>query len=329
MSKAEDKELKQELMSQLKEKGIPFSFNSKAETLQKLLDESGDAPEVQVLEKPSLPSDYFQEIAKKIKEETSEKPTIGKNKDKVWYFVSKHFTLSLSPRGLSKSNKMMRYVSGLDTLSISEQERMSDRIVLKAIIFQGSEGVEHELPNYKGRGMLRTTDPTLAEFLVDHERYGDDFILYDKDALLAEEVKKEEKITLAKASVFKAPERDLVRVLTYVDMRNGVDSYDKLKNKDATELKRMCTRLVDKDIDTFISVMESGESKLIYLINLCVDKGILVPTSDGRQVKTERGEIIIKSSLSRNWQEEMKEYLISERGAHLLKEMVSRTGYYV
>lgn len=321
-----EKEERQELYSILKERNVTFSYNTSTENLKKLVEESAGGGE----SKPILgDTDYFEKIAAQIKKETAARPSVKADKDRVWYFVSKHFTLSLSPQGSSKAGKIIRYVKGLSTLDISEQRQQADTFDLKAILFNGVEGTSYVLNGFVGKSLLRTTDETLYEFLTEHERYGSDFIIYDKEEQLALEIASSKKVTLAKASVHEADERDLIRVLTYLDLKRGNNSYRTTSKANYASLVKKCLMEIDKDIDSFLSAMESKESKIIYLINISADKGILVPTTDGRKVHKDTGAELIRSSMSKNWQDDMRDFLVSEQGASLLRELITRTGYVI
>lgn len=320
-----EKEERQELFAALKERNVTFSYNTSTENLRKLVEESEGIPVKQVT--PS--TDYFEEIASQIRKETEARPKVKSDKDKVWYFISKYFTLSISPQGVSKKGKIIRYVKGLSTLDIGEQRQQADTFNLDAVIFNGVEGTEYLLNGFVGKSMLRTADATLAKFLMEHERYGSDFVVYDKDEQLALEVAESRKVTLAQSAVHNADERDLVRVLTYLDLKRGHNSYRTVSNTNYPSLVKKCLMEINKDIDSFVSSMESKESKIIYLINIGADKGILVPSTDGRKVHKDTGAEIIRSSVSKNWQDDMRDYLVSEQGASLLRELVTRTGYVV
>ena len=277
--------------------------------------------------------DYFETVARQIKEETSIKKEPEQDKNKSWAFISRHFTFSMPPQGSTKSGKVIRYVKGLKSLDIAEQRSQADTFNLTAILFEGAEGTRYEIEGYTGRSLKVVSDPALAKFLQEHERYGDDFILYDKEKQIAKKVESERKVNMAKVSVLdpKVDQRDLVRVLSYLDLKErGSDTYDALKNSSKDSLISKCLLIIDKDIDKFIDAMGSKESKAIFLVNLAVDKGIITVSSDGREVKrADNNKVIIRSSIGSNWQTDLKNYLVSETGQSLGRELVLRTGYAI
>ena len=322
----------EELKSLLKEKNIEFHFATKApEKLAEIYFKNQPLSEA---EQGKKESSYFEELANRVKLE-EEKAVNTVKRPSVVIFVSPMFNYSLKPVGITKEGKRVRYVKGSTTLDIAEQNRSMDVIPTNYIDFIGISNGEKtfNVDGFIGRSVLRTEDKALIDYLLSHNKYDIDFKIYDKAEMDSREVIKDRKMSQAKYGMYEAPKTELVRVLSFLDHSStGRDTFNKYYNEESDDtLRKECIKRIEKDLDGFVSAMESKTSKIVHLINLAQKEGIIQVSSDKRNVYwKDSGETIARSSSTSSWQNDVLRYLLeTPAGRPALEALEARLSYFV
>lgn len=323
---------KQGIQRKLGELGVKYHHASGEQKLAELLFEStggSTSKEVKTSTKSSSNLSEWEKLGQTVAKKTSRIKKAGRTKTR--HYIHKWFNVNLSPNGINKNGKKMRYAKGLASLVVSEQVMESDIFDLGYIKFKGIEGTTFDMNGFIGRSILSTADETLQEYIETHKSFGNLFVLYDKEELTRQELADDVKLTAIKYGIHNASDEDLVSTLSYLNMRNGRNNFKELfAITDKGSLRLKALKYANQDPDRFLETTASKEAKVIMLVNLAREFNMITVSSDETQVMlSDNGKVVCNSSRSSDWQEDLKDFLFTPEGMPLAQKMEVLTGYRV
>lgn len=317
---------KKEIREKLKALDVEHHHAESVQSLaEKLFNAQSDGGTVVEVATKATDDDFFAKLA-------AEAETKGANKrpDKkssMATFVSKNHNFWESAKGLDKDGRHIRYVSGFDTLDIKTQEDSGVVFKVDPIRFRG---LDHPLPDdpFNGRGVLRTKDEALKEYIRTNKNFGTKYNEYAPEELRRTKLREQEKINSLQHGVFSADYEDLVMIVSFMDLQRGSDTFESLySNSQRDTLLHKCLAYINNDTDNILEAMKGKMSKVIFMINKAKLLGKIKVTSDGTDVQwASNGSTICRSSRTSNWQHDLFNYLATPEGRLDFDKLSTMTG---
>ena len=275
-----------------------------------------------------LSLDSFKELIKEVKEE---EPLKTKLKDKVYVAVNHNF--NLKAKGYDKEGRLIRYVEGLDTLDLKEQnEIMPNGVPVKLIRFAGNNNEEANI-FVDGFGVTRSTlrvpkeNQLLQQYLERLKVYGREYILYDKTETRKRAIIERDKTAKLESLVANAGKDALLKPLLYMEVLQGNDAWQRFFKKDLIELKELAYDAIDYNQEEFINAVESSRATLVHLAHKLASKNIIEVSSDGYDVKwVENGKTIVEVPAGSIWSLAFVNFLLSAENQKLLVKLQQIAG---